>query len=625
MKYKVGNFIRKIMRADISKFYILVVILISLFMIGGYFSYALFTVTKEKNNAISIVTGNLVYDLKVDGTTSNTLTIPAKSAKEFTITLSNPNNRTARFNFYYLGSLNSKLIAGYKIEDETNVPPEEKGINLEASGSSGSSNTYKIRITNNSTSSKTITLGVGIGLDYNDLTLPSDGHLFNEYAVSPSEILVQNLSSGSTYSDGTYTFITGAEPNNYIWYSGKLWRAVSINNSSKTTKLVTQWNMGAIPYSSGTATFDGSFIKDWLNDTSVDGFLGNLRDYENFILTDTNWDATLTSASLGSITKPKGTTIVTATVGLLNMYEYQTSYRGSTYGNGYLNNGLYWYTLTPSSSSDIRGVTNSGSATTSAPDATIGTAFRPSIILKSDVKIVDGMGTIDDPYRLKGDNDNNLSGTLLNTRYSGEYIHFGTGENNLYRIVSHETEGLTKIVSAEPLKDSGSFKTSTFGNNILYSNTNTIGTFLNGDYLTNYVGSSYSDMISDNTTWYLGVVAVDASYRLAKFQNTTSETLTSSTVTAKVGLLRVGELMAGQFERSSQKGGSTSTGLVKLYWTLTPYSSTNVRFIATNGNSNNYTPSTATPGIKPSLNLKSNVVITGGDGTKNSPFELSMN
>ena len=29
-------------------------------------------------------------------------------------------------------------------------------------------------------------------------------------------------------------------------------------------------------------------------------------------------------------------------------------------------------------------------------------------------------------------------------------------------------------------------------------------------------------------------------------------------------------------------------------------------------------------GVRPSLNIKSNVVITGGDGTKENPFTLSV-
>src|SRR5699024_11197745 len=130
--------------------------------------------------------------------------------------------------------------------------------------------------------------------------------------------------------------------------------------------------------------------------------------------------------------------------------------------------------------------------------------------------------------------------------YSGEYIKFGNEENNLYRIVSHENSTGTKIVSAEPLKSSGTFITSAFGSNTTFSSTNTIGTFLNGDYLTNYVDSSYSSMIEDSTTWYLGTVGSGTSYKLAKYTNTTDNVLTPSTTTAKVGLLRLVELMAGQ-------------------------------------------------------------------------------
>ena len=177
-------------------------------------------------------------------------------------------------------------------------------------------------------------------------------------------------------------------------------------------------------------------MEDWLNDTSVDGFLGNLRDYENFIVTDAKWDATMDATSLGNITRPNGTTTVTASVGLLNMYEYQSSNNGGT--DGYLNNGLYWWTLTPNSSSYVRYVNRNGNANNRTP--TLADGVRPSINLKSNVKIVDGDGTVDNPYRLNGDNDTELSGTPLSSRYSGEYIRFGSGENNLYRIVIMKME-----------------------------------------------------------------------------------------------------------------------------------------------------------------------------------------
>ena len=605
--------IKEIMKIDISKFYILGVGLICLLLLGSYFSYAMFTVSKEKSNAISIITGNLDYTLQVDGAESNILSVPANTTKEFSVTLSNPNNRVARFNFYYVGSLPSGVTAGYVVDEGLNIPPVAAGTNLEKSGSSGSSNTYTIKVSNNSNSSITITLGVGVGLDYNDLSLPSNGHLFEEAELNVGETVIANLSSGSTYDDDVNTFITGEDPNNYIWYSGKLWRAVSVNNEAKTTKLVTQWNISSITYNPSNQTnFEGSYMEDWLNDTSVDGFLGNLRDYEKFIVTDAKWDATMDATSLGNITRPNGTTTVTASVGLLNMYEYQSSNNGGT--DGYLNNGLYWWTLTPNSSSSVRRVDYNGNARSLTPTSAFG--VRPSINLKSNVKIVDGDGTVDNPYRLNGDNDTELSGTPLSSRYSGEYIRFGSGENNLYRIVSHENGKGTKIVSAEPLKSSGTFITSAFDSNrsVNYSRSTTIGTFLNGDYLTSYADSTYSNMIEDNTNWYLGTVGSGTSYKLAKYTDINMSNTTSSTNAAKVGLLRLGELMAGQFDRYSNNTN---------YWLITPYSTSSVRSVSSNGVAN-YSYPTDALGVRPSLNLKSNVQIVNGDGTLNSPFQIQL-
>ncbi len=411
-------------------------------------------------------------------------------------------------------------------------------------------------------------------------------------------------------SDSEQTFITGTDPNNYIWYSGKLWRAVSIDPSDNSVKLVTQWNISALPYNAdGNTAFEGSYMEQWLNDTSVDGFLGNLREPDKFIKTDSVWNATLTTAT----TKPEKTTMVTDAVGLLNIYEYTMSYKNATYETGYLNNGLYWWTLTPYNTSGVLNINYYGRSIDNSPTGSDGS--RPSINLKSGVKIIDGDGTVYNPYRLQGDNDS-PTGALLSTRYSGEYISFGTGENNLYRIVSHENGTGTKITSAIPLKDSGSYKTLAFGSNGTFSKDNTIGTFLNDDYLTSgtYLTNDQVSMIEDDTTWYLGTVVVGANSKLSKYQDTTSGSLTTATTTAKVGLLRLGELMAGQFDKY---GNNTN------YWTLTPYRTLIVRFIYSGGGGSGYDSPAYSYGSRPSMNLKSTVKIVSGTGTKSDPFVIS--
>ncbi len=466
---------------------------------------------------------------------------------------------------------------------------------------------------------ETVNYTLRIWIDYGATTEEASGKTFKGklrvVATQPvgdvaSTVLLNNIPEENLYDDGVDTFITGEDPNNYIWYSGKLWRAVSINDEEKTVKLVTQWNISSINYSSGDSAFEGSYVEEWLNDTSVDGFLYNLRDYERFIKLDSKWNATMMSDT----SKPPETTIVEDAVGLLNIYEYAMTCNNNSYVNSYLFTSLEWWTLTPYDASYVWYGDNIDKIDVWSAGGTVG--IRPSINLRSDVKIVAGSGTEDDPYRLLGDNDEENSGILLNTRYSGEYITFGTGENNLYRIVSHENGVGTKITSAEPLKENDSFKTLAFGDSVYYSTTNTIGTFLNGEYLTNNVGNDYIDMIEDNTTWYLGAVGNGDNYKLAKYTDTTSNELILRTTQAKVGLLRLGELMSGKFKTGNIKNDS--------YWLLTPSNNIDsMRFSYFNGSSNFIVINDASA-IKPALNLKSNVVITGGDGTKENPFTIEL-
>ena len=429
-----------------------------------------------------------------------------------------------------------------------------------------------------------------------------------------SEKLLAGVGDNGTIdtTDSEQTFITGTNPNNYIWYSGKLWRAVSIDPVDSSVKLVTQWNISALPYNANLNTaFKGSYMEQWLNDISVDGFLGNLREPDKFIKTDSVWNATLTTAT----TKPEKTTMVPDAVGLLNIYEYTMSYKNATAETGYLNNSLEWWTLTPyDTRNNVHFVKNNGNGASYIVQIPLG--FRPSINLKSAVKIIDGDGTVDNPYRLDGDNDSPV-GALLSTRYSGEYISFGTGENNLYRIVSHENGTGTKITSAIPLKDNGNYKKLAFGDNVTFSKDNTMGTFLNGDYLTSgtYLTNDQVNMIEDNTTWYLGTVDFGKNYKLAKYQDATSSNLTTSTTTAKIGLLRLGELMAGQFDK---KGNNTK------YWTLTPYSTSKVNGISPLGEFDTNNGPTYSSGSRPAMNLKSTVKIVSGTGTKSSPFVVEL-
>lgn len=441
----------------------------------------------------------------------------------------------------------------------------------------------------------------------------------NSTVSTVAKTLLKGVGDNGTIdaSDSEQTFITGTDPNNYIWYSGKLWRAVSIDPSDNSVKLITQWNISTV--NSFGLSFSGSNMEQWLNDVTVDGFLGNLREPNKFIKTDSTWNL----AVINEEGEKTGTdSFVTDAVGLLNRYEYIKSYGNELEEKGYLNNSLDWWTLTPVSSGIV--FVSNGQDTFTRPSSGVGAltfslGCRPVINLKSDIKISGGTGTSTDPYRLQGDDDTLASGTLLSTRYSGEYISFGTGENNLYRIVSHENGSGTKITSASPLKSSGTYTNFIFSNNpsSIFNNDYMIGLFLNGDYLANntYLTTDQVNMIENSTTWYLGTVRYGSSYKLAKYQSATSSALTDSTTTAKIGLLRMGELMAGQFDTKTNN---------TAYWLITPYTSSNIYSATTGGGYSSTVDLNDPSGIRPAMNLKSNVVITGGDGTKNNPFTIKL-
>ena len=586
-------------------------------------SYAAFSYSKLGTKVNTITTGSITMSYEeTDNTISLSGALPTTDAtgkkrltdgEYFDFTVSS--NIVGDVNINYEISAKDVTTSERKI-DGSNIKlyltrltddGEEELMTPETYNEEASSNSYTGRPSGemslytssmNSSESNNYRLRMWVSEDYNpqgdggnlEFSVKINVYGQDRVAEEVSTVLLNNIPKENQYDDDIDTFITGTDPNNYVWYSGKLWRAVSVNNEAKTTKLVTQWNISAITYSSGSTAFEGSYMEDWLNDTTVDGFLYNLREPEKFIKMDSKWNASMMSDNSKPPSEEEGGTIVEDAVGLLNIYEYVM---GGDNGS-YLNNGLYWHFLTPTS--------------------TVYSGIRPSINLKPEIKIVNGEGTNDNPYRLEGDNDINLEGTLLNTRYSGEYIRFGNDENNLYRIVSHETEGLTKITNVVPLKENGTFKTISFGDTYNYSSTNTIGAFLNGEYLTNYVGNDYINMIEENTTWYLGNVNSGSNYKLSKYQDESGETLITNTTIAAVGLLRLGELMSSQFDISKN---NTS------YWTLTTAMNRGRIYNIANYGGATYNL-TREHAIRLSLNLKQNVIITGGTGLKNDPFTLEL-
>ena len=448
---------------------------------------------------------------------------------------------------------------------------------------------------------------------------------FNEKEVDFSKTFKKVVKAKQTDTCSTYneedgiTYISGSQDCinfNYVWYSGKLWRITAIYPDG-TMKMITDDQITVISYGSDvnfyTDNENKSYMYQWLNED----FLDTLYNYKNIIVTDSKWNSLTTTSISTKITEgASGVTTTTAPVGLLNSYEYYMSYKNVSYETGYLNIGYYWWLLNPNNTSFVWNVSNSGYVGSNNPSS-FTRGGRPSINLKSGIQLSGGSGTKADPYTILGDKEEVTIGTtLLNTRSSGEYVKFN---NELYRIVSIENN-ITKINKNDYVRDTS--------NNVLtkqFSTSVTYGGGTSDDYWDYYLNNtwynsldpSYQNMIVEST-YYIGTSGYNYKKAICATASNTVTTKdcekTTSTWTGLVGLPGYGEMFASQ----QGSGYSTSSDM----WLMNSYDTSYVWLVFDNGCGNNYIAS-PTGGGRPSINLKSNIKITGGNGTKDNPFEIS--
>ena len=467
---------------------------------------------------------------------------------------------------------------------------------------------------------------------------------FNKKRVENSadfKAMLLTEKTNTIIEEDNIVYISGSSTNvnyNYVWYSGKLWRITAVNPDG-TMKMITDDMITNISYGSDInfydisrkddATYTGSYMYQWLNED----FLDTLYNYKNIIVEDSTWNITNSNASSTSAisTKLPETTLINNStigkntpVGLLNSYEYYLSYKKTNYSSGYLNLDYSWWLLNPYSSSLVWCLGFYGNGINYDPSTTIG--VRPSINLKSNIKLLGGTGTKDDPYTILGDKEQPTANiTLLNTRTIGEYVVFdedgNTTTKELYRIVSIE-DGKTKLNKNDYIKSETTTLHKSFSTSITYGNGNSDKYW---DYYLNntWYNSLASKSMLDKGTYYIKARS-SGSYKnsLCNTDNT-SETTENCVKTVSVwnsgyvGLPRYGEMFASQ-----QGNGRKSSSSI---WLITPYDSYFVWYVNDSAYASQQGPyGNGTYVARPSIYLKSNVVITGGSGTKSDPFTIAL-
>src|SRR5574344_1403498 len=419
--------------------------------------------------------------------------------------------------------------------------------------------------------------------------------------------------SGTNYNYMGGCYLAGAHTDNYVWYSGFVWRIMGIN-SDKSVRMITEENETAIPYNAAnTTTFKGSHAEDWLNNY----FYSHLKNTS--IIANGNWcerGTNYVTSNTSNSTTCIGTTI-NDKIGLISIDEYNLTSAKSSY----LFNEQYYWTLTPKNSSNAWVVDSYGSARDFNVSAALG--LRPVINVNSASSITNGNGTLSDSYILGETKGTNITGNLKDIATSGEYV---TLANKTYRVVRIDSNGNTKLIL-----DGYYEETAETNYKMIYESTSTfntttttgVGYKLNNDVLNWLIPSSDTTNRNKLVTynWYQNNFNDGNSYTVSL-----NETNPTRTISATVGLIRVGEMLSDQSLTILNKNNTVTNSYsnTATYWTMTPYTSSSRAWnVSSYGNAlNDFDSGSSTFGLRPVLVVNSSVTITSGNGTPQSPYQI---
>ena len=377
--------------------------------------------------------------------------------------------------------------------------------------------------------------------------------------------LIQELTSNVTSSnDGLYIldeenyFYKGINVNNYVWYSGNLYRIVSINGTN--IKLISDTNLTTISWGKDNS-FNESYLYTWLNNTEETKSI-----YLNSVF---NNQVYLKEFSICNNTINKDCTNSDKyLVGLLTRSEYLNA--GGKLS--YLNNESNYWIIDDTNEVEKAYVFKEGGIGSETTDTTLASyGVRPVITINGNITNFEGKGTKEEPYNIIDE-----LGQTLSEKKIGEYVSYN---NYVFRILEKQDDGV-KLVLDNVLEDT---KVS-YNESLSYLNNNFKNKFSN------------LSTCSYNTGKY-------GSSTLYDYKNANTEIGTGS-----VGLPSIGDLYIGNNEEYwliNSYDVNTS-----LAYKLNP-NSTIIADTKTSLNS-----------LKPVLCVKKDINVESGNGTKNNPYVL---
>ena len=228
----------------LKKYMIFIAVLIGISIVLGM-SYSNFIVASENHKVAEMYIGTLKYSMTIDGSTTNTLSVPSgETIVDITITNENPIDTYYKLIYQNNSNVTIKYYESTKDTNDnvTNYSSPNSKI------TSKNTNTIKLKITNSSTSSQKVTFKIVGGFATNTLddvtvltgyTIIGKDTSTNTYFCTTTDTLTQGLK----YVNGQYTYAYKQEGKNAS--SGLAWNNISNNGwgvqltDKKSTNAVT--------------------------------------------------------------------------------------------------------------------------------------------------------------------------------------------------------------------------------------------------------------------------------------------------------------------------------------------------------------------------------------------------
>lgn len=291
---------------------------------------------------------------------------------------------------------------------------------------------------------------------YNPKETEKNGGLLS-IAVPKNSVIVTS-GDGLYHIGGSYIY-KGNVDNNYISFSGLTFRILKMTYGSNV-EIVLDDVVTSLAYNKDYTSYDKSDINKYLNEYFIKHLNTDLLAKSTVCLDKITSISDTTSKCDESYDKDY--------IKLLDINTYlntitDSSYLNSEDGHLWLNNvsdNMIWHT-------------NGYSISTSMSNAYYG--IKPVITLDSEVELLGGDGSIDNPYRVDAIPDYSI----------GNYVSL---DNDLYRIINTSDKTIT-------LESDGVLaKLHSYGNNVNFdlNDNNSLAYYLNNEY---YQSLSYKDII----------------------------------------------------------------------------------------------------------------------------------